>query len=1225
LTEKFHSLFDELEVQSSEDVFSTVRGYLDQYEAIREAPLFKKLYKFGMYALSLSLFEKVGITFDTFKYSKIEQEALKRQYHMGPDFIHALLDTITFLCERGVQCMKTGQLDPLYHSGSNYESWFNSARDLELKAQCLAFPEAHGFDRFSFLADLRDTIDKGQAISKHAANLGNYEKRLVASTLHKLQMILLNETTKREAMKERKAPFSILLYGGSSIGKSTLTKMLFYQYGKVHNLPTSSEYCYTRNPVDQFWSGFNSTQWCVVMDDMAFRHPGKASEGDSSVMEMIQVVNNVPFIPTQADLADKGRTPMRARLVIGSTNCEDLNAFHYYQTPLAARRRMPYILDVVPKPEFTKDGCMLDSQKAKESQIDGEWPNYWIYTVKRVIPAGQNRMRQGAVTEEVAVFTETDDFLAWFAKQSRIHEDIQEIVNHSDNDMSQIQICNSCFYNQDKCKCELNIQSTDLTNSKPSWGDYIRYYLLMIILWHVNRSWFLKLCQLALRTNFVRETLERKVVSEEAKLQVLRAQFRDMGERVESNIGKYSTLIKVTKSIAKYYAIYKVSSMVYGYFNKSPEVVVTQHNNESETYKSSSYGKMPTAQDEKPNPWKKDDFELTSFDVSPMSVSYKALELNQIKNILSRNMVHFRSFRNVDGNRVSRVIRATAISSHIYMCNNHGLPEDSDILEVEMVSQPKDMGVSSNMTITIGQSDIIRYPAKDLAFVRIRNIPPRKCISELFSKTPIQGNFSGVYLGRCEDGSIFEREIKAIVPQKNYKIEGGVLTSKFTGLAYQGRVYTPTQRGDCGSLMIVKTGLGPVIVGYHMAGGNDVVLSSGITRDDIDQALIRFDEPHIQSGEPLLSAPSAQRNLNDLSQRAPIRWFADGTANVYGSFDGHRANHRSNVQETYLAESMKKRGVIVKHGAPVMKGWEPWHIALNDMIHPVVKLDNNVLNDCVESYYADIISGLSQSDWDDIMVYDDVTTLNGAPGVAFVDKINRSTSAGNPWKKTKKNFLRPIPALEGLSEPVEFTEEIMDRVQVVIDNYHDGKRYMPNFCGHLKDEATKFAKIEKKKTRVFTGAPADWSFVVRKYLLSVIRVMQNNRFIFEGAPGTNAASREWENIRTYLVQFGEDRMVAGDYAAFDKSMPSTIILAAFDIIRRLCKQAGYSESDLKVVQGIAEDTAFPLVDLNGDLIEFYGSNPSGHPLTVIVNGLANALYMRYCYAKLSPEGNAKKI
>jgi hypothetical protein len=48
------------------------------------------------------------------------------------------------------------------------------------------------------------------------------------------------------------------------------------------------------------------------------------------------------------------------------------------------------------------------------------------------------------------------------------------------------------------------------------------------------------------------------------------------------------------------------------------------------------------------------------------------------------------------------------------------------------------------------------------------------------------------------------------------------------------------------------------------------------------------------------------------------------------------------------------------------------------------------------------------------------------------------------------------------------------------------------------------------------------------------------------------------------------------------------------------------------------DTAFPLVDFNGDLIQFFGSNPSGHPLTVIINGLANSLYMRYCYYQTNP-------
>jgi hypothetical protein len=96
-------------------------------------------------------------------------------------------------------------------------------------------------------------------------------------------------------------------------------------------------------------------------------------------------------------------------------------------------------------------------------------------------------------------------------------------------------------------------------------------------------------------------------------------------------------------------------------------------------------------------------------------------------------------------------------------------------------------------------------------------------------------------------------------------------------------------------------------------------------------------------------------------------------------------------------------------------------------------------------------------------------------------------------------------------------------------------------------------------------------------------------------------------------------MIAGDYAAFDKSMPPNVILAAFDILIHLCKRAGYSEKDLLVCRGVAVDTAFPLVDFNGDLVQFFGSNPSGHPLTVIINGLANSLYMRYCYLEVNPK------
>lgn len=58
------------------------------------------------------------------------------------------------------------------------------------------------------------------------------------------------------------------------------------------------------------------------------------------------------------------------------------------------------------------------------------------------------------------------------------------------------------------------------------------------------------------------------------------------------------------------------------------------------------------------------------------------------------------------------------------------------------------------------------------------------------------------------------------------------------------------------------------------------------------------------------------------------------------------------------------------------------------------------------------------------------------------------------------------------------------------------------------------------------------------------------------------------------------------------------------------------------MRGIAVDTAYPLVDFNGDLVNFFGSNPSGHPLTVIINCLVNSLYMRYVYHVLNPAHKA---
>jgi hypothetical protein len=531
---------------------------------------------------------------------------------------------------------------------------------------------------------------------------------------------------------------------------------------------------------------------------------------------------------------------------------------------------------------------------------------------------------------------------------------------------------------------------------------------------------------------------------------------------------------------------------------------------------------------------------------------------------------------------------------------------------LRLVSCSEKDGINSNITFMLHKSCIRRFPNRDIAFVNIQNVPPRKNIINLFGKKTLNGVFKGDYIAKDRDGSRYENRVDAIRSILNMHVkELDVVMNTFCGTSARS-----TREGDCGSVLLANTQFGPIILGLHIMGESNAVVAIRVDDEFVKIGIEAFDEIIISSDVPLLSSPSVERNVVDLHKKSPVRYSIQGSANVYGSFTGFRRKSKSSVKNTLICDSMLSRGYVIKHGPPVMNTWEPWSIALKDMVNPVNQIDVGLLSECTEAFSNDILNGLTEEDLNKVHVYDDLTTINGAPGVAYVDKINRNTSAGNPWKRSKKYFMKAVDPIGNIMDPVLINDEIMDRVGVCIEKYKSGQRYMPNFCAHLKDEATSYKKIASKKTRVFTGAPLDWTIVVRKYLLSTVRLIQNKRFLFEAAPGTIAQSTEWGKIREYLTQFGEDQIVAGDYAKFDKRMPPTVILAAFRVLMSICKTAGYTKEDLSIVQGIAEDTAFPLVDFDGDLIEFFGSNPSGHALTVIINSIANSLYMRYSFGKL---------
>jgi hypothetical protein len=299
-----------------------------------------------------------------------------------------------------------------------------------------------------------------------------------------------------------------------------------------------------------------------------------------------------------------------------------------------------------------------------------------------------------------------------------------------------------------------------------------------------------------------------------------------------------------------------------------------------------------------------------------------------------------------------------------------------------------------------------------------------------------------------------------------------------------------------------------------------------------------------------------------------------------------------------------------------MSGWEPWHNNVKEMVKPVVNYDRQILKSCVASYTQDILTGLPAGWEKELLFLSDRATVNGLPGVKFIDRINTSTSMGFPWNTTKKSFLESAPD-EIYPEGVDFTPEVWERVRKIEERYDAGECAYAIFTGHLKDEATPLKKCAIKKTRMFTGGPADWSLVVRKKLLTFVRLVQKNIFVFEAAPGVVVQSMQWTQIYEYLTEHGKDRIIAGDYGKFDKHMIADFILAAFEVICNIYSKAGFSDEEVRGIMCIGHDVAFPVVNVQGDLVQFFGTNPSGHPLTVIINSLVNSLYMRYAYAKLN--------
>jgi hypothetical protein len=1104
------------------------------------------------------------------------------------DPLYAIIRSVRDVFKAIKRWYDAGDINALFNEHYVDDKWFKKSTELIANSAYLTNPEAHDIDIYQYLADLDVNIEIGEN------NLKNFRgdarrKTALQKTILDLKRIRADELTKNAAMKSRQSPFSVLIHGSSSVGKSTFVEILFGYFGNLFGLNTDPSFRYARNGIDQYWSNFRTSHWCILFDDAAYMRPDIATNGDPSVMEIIQTINNIPFIPAQAELQDKGRTPVRCKLVLATTNSEDLNAVHYFSCPLAVQRRFPYVINIRPKLEYSRDDSreMLDPKKIPPVK-EGEYPDLWKILIKKV-EANPNDHSQATLVE-ILNFDNIYVFLKWYGKAAKEHEETQIKISHSLDVIRDTKVCKGCFSVVAQCNCaELQADIQCITQQRSLDFLVWMFSFISLIPFILSNFWKFK-------PSHIKSIVMAKI---RTYIWILTS------EKIKNTLNFVNW-----KKGATLLAIISTLTVVVKQLRRSK---LKPQGNVNEKMESTTPDFEKT---DKVNPWYNKQVELTPMDVPTASRS--VAEFNSWKDIVVRQTAIFKirnltTQRACDGQATNICGQQWVVNAHVVEKVNYNDEIWVDILRTNAT------GVTNNVSCRLDPSMIRKIKNFDVAVVTIRALPPGRDLRKFVPEKPVVGIHKGCYCLRDKNGVSQKINLDKITLGNTYSDQ----THPYDIM--EGYISIPerdTVPGESGSVLLINTPRGPIIAGIHQAGKPGQCVAYSL-------APWMFEEC-FSSGDLQLSKYGVEKKVGELHPKSTVRWLSEGSANIYGTFLGFRPKPKSHVGKSFIAEECLKYDYTIQHGAPEMKSWVPWNKALTQITTAKINAPEWKIQKCAEAYLQDVLKGLEGKEVK-LGYLSNYEAVNGIPGVKYIDSINANSSMGFPLNESKKKHLHKDPKPD-YPDGVNFSDEIWEEVAKIEDQYLQGVIAWAVFVAHLKDEPTKLAKIKAMKTRVFTGAPIDYSLVARKGLLTFVKLYQENREIFEGAPGLNCHSKEWDSLLRHMVHKLIERgytleeavrlarAVAGDYSQFDKGMMATFIVWAYWIIACIHERYGCSEKHVKIIKGIGYTTAYAFVNFNGDLMQFFNSNPSGHPLTVVINGIVNSIYMRLAYGDLNPEG-----
>lgn len=612
----------------------------------------------------------------------------------------------------------------------------------------------------------------------------------------------------------------------------------------------------------------------------------------------------------------------------------------------------------------------------------------------------------------------------------------------------------------------------------------------------------------------------------------------------------------------------------------------------------------------KTNYWSQTERTVTTVDF----LSGRAMDETSFNKKLLRNVLRFETWSKDEGGTFKNQGHLLVLSNECFLTNNHSLPLGHDLKMTFHFD--KSSGVKPSVSSLIEQSQIMRIPDRDIAIVTTKSLPALfKDISLNFVKESFDGIYDGYYLVKNDDGTT-DKIVVNRIRKAHYKREiNGIF---FDLEVFTGTAERETEYGHCGAPLIMLTGHGPVVVGFHAILSGDRVIASKFSYEDFREFST---EMKIQSGsipvepELLYQAPTSY-----------IDFHQEGKIIYHGELKGFRSRPKHHVFKTELSSQLFGKKILDytiedRLTGPVMDSWRPQQVALAQFIEPVAFMKESRLELCKKIFKQKVLSELPVGELLKIHPVPIDVAVNGMVGVDYMDAIKLSTSMGFPYKTTKRKYVFPLDDSRW-PNGVRFTQEIEDEILVWYNRMESGERCHGVFSANLKDEPVSWKKYEMCKTRVFFSGPVVLLVIVRMMFMGFCRVVQRNNYIFMCAVGMNCHSMEWDELFKFLSRFGVNTAIAGDYAFFDKKIKMVLVRYAMEFIIEICEESGnFSESHLLVMRCIMYDLMNPTVDYFGMLITLLGGEVSGHQLTTIFNCIMNIFYQMYMYGEAGYDVN----